>query len=170
MLLRLRRSIVASLIFLVLCGIVFALAGTGLSHLLFHPQANRSLTLRGSPLIGQPWIGRRWLQGRPDATVCTPAPGALSSLAPTSPADARPRGRVAATGIIRSTTEVALGGCTSLYCVLGDGTGEIGLLFIGRPSIAELVEGAGCTGEGAARMETHRPVLWNLPSPPRATR
>jgi DNA/RNA endonuclease YhcR with UshA esterase domain len=76
-------------------------------------------------------------------------------------ADARVRGRVVVTGTIVSTRAVHVGGSMSLSCVLGDGTGEIGLLFIGRPAIAGLVEGARCTVEGIARMESNQLVLWN---------
>jgi K+-transporting ATPase ATPase C chain len=77
MLLHLRRSIVASLILLVLCGLDFPLAGTGLSQLLFKHQADGSLTADGSTLIGQTWTGPRWFQGRPDGTVVTKGPGGV---------------------------------------------------------------------------------------------
>jgi K+-transporting ATPase ATPase C chain len=69
MLVHLRRSVVAALFFLVLCGLVYPLAGTGLSQLAFHHQANGSLTADGSTLIGQQWSGPQWFQGRPSATV-----------------------------------------------------------------------------------------------------
>ena len=77
MLLHLRRSLVASLIFLVLCGLAYPLAGTGLSQLLFEHQADGSLTPYGSTLIGQSWSGPRWFQGRPDGTVITKGPGGV---------------------------------------------------------------------------------------------
>lgn len=74
MLLHLRRSVVISVIFLVLCGLVYPLVGTGISQLFFKHQADGSLTADGSTLIGQDWApsnGQRpmWFQGRPDGTV-----------------------------------------------------------------------------------------------------
>ena len=77
MLLHLRRSVVASLIFMALCGLLYGFAGTGLSGVLFSHQAAGSLTADGSTLIGQTWSGPRWFQGRPDATVVTTGPGGV---------------------------------------------------------------------------------------------
>lgn len=76
MLLHLRRSIIASTIFLVLCGLVYPLVGTGVSQLFFKHQADGSLTADGSTLIGQDWApadgkAPMWFQGRPDGTVLT---------------------------------------------------------------------------------------------------
>jgi len=77
MLVHLRRSIVVSLIFLVLCGLAYPLAGTGLSQLLFKHQADGSIGPHGSTLIGQGWSGPAWFQGRPDAAVLSPGPGGV---------------------------------------------------------------------------------------------
>ncbi len=75
MLIHLRRSLILALICLVVFGFVYALAGTGLSQLLFRAQANGSITANGSTLIGQPWSqtkcpghlpGSCVFQGRPD--------------------------------------------------------------------------------------------------------
>jgi K+-transporting ATPase ATPase C chain len=77
MLLHLRRSIVLSMIFLILCGIAYQLGGTGLSQLLFKHQADGSLTPYGSTLIGQQWSGPKWFQGRPDGTFRTTGPGGI---------------------------------------------------------------------------------------------
>ena len=75
MLTHLRRSIVLSLISLVLFGFLYALAGTGVSQLLFKGQADGSITSNGSTLIGQDWaatkcpghlLGSCVFQGRPD--------------------------------------------------------------------------------------------------------
>jgi K+-transporting ATPase ATPase C chain len=74
MLLHLRRSFILSAIFLVLLGLAYPLAGTGLSQLLFGHQANGSMTANGSTLIGQSWSGPRWFQGRPDGAVLTNKP------------------------------------------------------------------------------------------------
>jgi K+-transporting ATPase ATPase C chain len=75
MLAHLRRSVVFALICFVLFGFVYALAGTGVSQLLFRHQADGSLTANGSTLIGQNWSsticpghpsGSCVFQGRPD--------------------------------------------------------------------------------------------------------
>lgn len=76
-------------------------------------------------------------------------------------ADASPRGRVVVTGTVSSVGTVALGGSVSSSCMLSDGTGEIGLLFIGRNTVPGLVAGARCTVEGTARMGSGQLVLWN---------
>ncbi|MFF4878748.1 potassium-transporting ATPase subunit C [Micromonospora sp. NPDC000668] len=66
MLVNLRRAIVVSLVFFALLGLAYPLAATGVGQLLFHDQANGSLTANGSTLIGQAWEGPEWFQGRPD--------------------------------------------------------------------------------------------------------
>ncbi|HEX4865945.1 MAG TPA: potassium-transporting ATPase subunit C, partial [Acidimicrobiales bacterium] len=71
MILHLRRSLLLSAIFLVLFGLAYPLAGTGLAQAFFGHQANGSLTSNGSSLIGQTWTGPKWFQGRPDGTVLT---------------------------------------------------------------------------------------------------
>jgi K+-transporting ATPase ATPase C chain len=67
MLVNLRRSLVVTLIFFGLLGLVYPLAATGVGQALFHHKANGSLTANGSQLIGQSWSGPQWFQGRPDA-------------------------------------------------------------------------------------------------------
>lgn len=74
MLLHLRRSFIISAIFLVLFGLAYPLAGTGLAQAFFGHQANGSLTGNGSTLIGQTWTGPKWFQGRPDGAVLTNKP------------------------------------------------------------------------------------------------
>ena len=75
MLLHLRRSLIMAVICLVFFGFIYALAGTGVSQLLFKSQADGSFTADGSTLIGQPWnltkcpghlAGSCVFQGRPD--------------------------------------------------------------------------------------------------------
>lgn len=73
MLVHLRRSLILSAIVLVLFGLAYPLAGTGLAQAFFAHQANGSLTANGSSLIGQSWNGPQWFQGRPDGTVITTA-------------------------------------------------------------------------------------------------
>ena len=67
MLRSLRPAIFVSLIMLVLLGLAYPLAETGIGQALFSRQANGSLTANGSTLVGQSWKGPRWFQGRPDA-------------------------------------------------------------------------------------------------------
>jgi len=63
----LRRSVLIALVAIVLT-FVYALAGTGVSQLLFKDQANGSITANGSTLIGQNWSSPKWFHGRPDDT------------------------------------------------------------------------------------------------------
>ena len=74
MLLHLRRSFFLSAIFLILFGLAYPLAGTGIGQALFGHQANGSITHNGSTLIGQAWTGPQWFQGRPDGAVLTNKP------------------------------------------------------------------------------------------------
>jgi K+-transporting ATPase ATPase C chain len=67
MLRALRPAILVSVIFLVLLGLAYPLAETGIGQAFFSHQANGSLTSNGSVLIGQAWTGPRWFQGRPDS-------------------------------------------------------------------------------------------------------
>jgi K+-transporting ATPase ATPase C chain len=70
---QLLRSVLITVVLLVVCGVVYPVAGWGLSQLAFRHQADGSLTPYGSTLIGQPWsttagtIDPMWFQGRPDA-------------------------------------------------------------------------------------------------------
>ena len=75
MLINLRRSIVMSVMILVVFGFLYALAGTGVAQLFFSHQADGSITQNGSTLIGQNWsstacpehaLGSCVFQGRPD--------------------------------------------------------------------------------------------------------
>jgi potassium-transporting ATPase KdpC subunit len=76
MLVHLRRSVLITVVFVVFT-FGYAYAGTGVSQLLFHHQANGSLTANGSTLIGQNWASSKWFHGRPDDT----GPYAASSSA-----------------------------------------------------------------------------------------
>jgi len=76
MLTQLRRSAIFCVVCLVLFGLVFPLAGVGVSQLFFKHQADGSVTANGSTLIGQDWsqtkcpghlAGSCVFQGRPDA-------------------------------------------------------------------------------------------------------
>jgi potassium-transporting ATPase KdpC subunit len=67
MLANLRPAFGISVIFLVLLGLAYPLAETGIGQAFFSHQANGSLTSNGSTLVGQTWKGPEWFQGRPDA-------------------------------------------------------------------------------------------------------
>ena len=67
MLTHLRRSLIASIAFFVVLGLLYPLAMAGIGQAAFSHQANGSLTRYGSTLIGQKWTGPMWFQGRPDA-------------------------------------------------------------------------------------------------------
>jgi potassium-transporting ATPase KdpC subunit len=71
----LRQSVALALICLVFFGLVYGFVGTGVAQVLFHHQADGSITANGSTLIGQQWgyttkkevITRpQWFHGRPD--------------------------------------------------------------------------------------------------------
>ena len=66
------RSVVLTVVILVICGVGYNVAGWALSQAAFHSQANGSITANGSTLIGQTWndgttINPMWFNGRPDA-------------------------------------------------------------------------------------------------------
>lgn len=67
-----RPSIVLTLLFAILCGLVYPAALTGIGQLLFPAQANGSLIRQngrvvGSELIGQSFSGAGYFHGRPSA-------------------------------------------------------------------------------------------------------
>lgn len=72
MLAHLRRSLIITVVLLVLTAVVYPLAGLAVSQLAFKHQADGSIGANGSSLIGQPWnngkgIDPDWFNGRPDA-------------------------------------------------------------------------------------------------------
>ncbi|MDA8292042.1 MAG: potassium-transporting ATPase subunit C [Actinomycetota bacterium] len=68
MLVHLRRSVVMAAVCLLVFGVLYTLAGTGVSQLLFSHQADGSLGPDGSSLIGQSWTSSAYFHGRPDDT------------------------------------------------------------------------------------------------------
>jgi potassium-transporting ATPase KdpC subunit len=81
MIVNLRRSFVAIIVFTAVFGFLYALAGTGVAQLFFRHQADGSITAKGSTLIGQNWSvvttfdgtkgywpSKTWFNGRPDDT------------------------------------------------------------------------------------------------------
>ena len=67
MLIQLRRSLVVVVFSILLFGLAYPLAVTGVAQLVFPHQANGSLGPNGSALIGQKWTGTKWFHGRPGA-------------------------------------------------------------------------------------------------------
>jgi len=66
MITQIRRSVVLALLCLVFFGLLYPLAGTGVSQVLFKHQADGSITANGSTLIGQDWTSPKFFHGRPD--------------------------------------------------------------------------------------------------------
>jgi hypothetical protein len=97
-------------------------------------------------VTGSEYTGVRCWGGRPVATTI---------------AEASPRQRVALTGTIVSTRTFPLGSGTAYAGALSDGTGQIGLVFLGRRAVPGMVPGACCSIEGTARMVDGSLVVWN---------
>jgi K+-transporting ATPase ATPase C chain len=89
-----RPAFVLLVAFLVLAGLAYPLAITGIAQVLFPARANGSLIIRhgkavGSALIGQPFSAPAYFWGRPSATSPVPYDAfasAGSNLGPTNPA------------------------------------------------------------------------------------
>jgi K+-transporting ATPase, C subunit len=90
----LRQSFMLLLVLTVITGVLYPLAATGLSQLVFPHQANGSLIERdgkpvGSALIGQSFTDPKYFWGRPSATSPNPYNASASSgsnQGPTNPA------------------------------------------------------------------------------------
>jgi hypothetical protein len=76
-------------------------------------------------------------------------------------ADAESRGRVVVTGSIIEAGTITMQDVTSGRFVLDDATGQLDLLFLGRPQVAGLSIGTCCTVEGTVRIDHGRLVVWN---------
>jgi hypothetical protein len=73
----------------------------------------------------------------------------------------RPQSRVVISGMIRSTGTVTIGSGLAFHFKLVDGSGELDVLFLGRPSIRGLVPGTRLTVEGRVGSYDCRLALWN---------
>jgi len=73
----------------------------------------------------------------------------------------RPRERVTVTGTIHSAWAEPVGDSPGFRCVVADGSGEITLLFLGRPHVPGLTPGRRCTAEGKACVYQESLVIWN---------
>src|SRR5512143_4147357 len=88
-----RNSLMSLLLFIILTGIIYPVAVTGIAQAIFAHQANGSIIMRngkavGSDLIGQQFEDPKYFWGRPSATGPFPYNGAASSgsnLGPDNP-------------------------------------------------------------------------------------
>jgi len=81
-----------SLLFMILCGIIYPLVSTGAAQLLFPKQANGSLIkdnsgqVVGSELIGQTFSDQKWFQGRVSSIDNNAAGSGSNNFGPSNPA------------------------------------------------------------------------------------
>jgi K+-transporting ATPase ATPase C chain len=97
----LRPTLVLTLLFILLTGIAYPLAITGVAQLLLPAQANGGLvreggTVVGSALIGQEFSGDRYFWPRPSATADAPYNAGSSTGSNLGPTSAKLKERVAA--------------------------------------------------------------------------
>ena len=85
-----RPALVLSLIALLVTGLLYSLAGTGLARVAFPDPSTGSLLRRGDTVIGssllaQPFTGDQWFQPRPSAAKYDPMSAAGSNQARSNP-------------------------------------------------------------------------------------
>ena len=85
------QSILLTIVFTVLTGLLYPLVVTGVAQLAFHDQANGSLLVRdgtvvGSELLAQQFTGDKYFWPRPSAGGYATVPSGASNLGPTSQA------------------------------------------------------------------------------------
>jgi hypothetical protein len=76
-------------------------------------------------------------------------------------ADAHERERIVVAGRIVSTRGLRHGSGPAFRCQLDDGSGTIGLLFLGRTEIPGLALGSRCTIAGTVQRDALGLVTWN---------
>jgi K+-transporting ATPase ATPase C chain len=83
------QSILLTIVFTVLTGVLYPLVITGIAQVAFHDQANGSLLMRngtvvGSELLAQQFTGDKYFWPRPSAGSYATVPSGASNLGPTS--------------------------------------------------------------------------------------
>src|SRR5512138_3001534 len=83
------RALIATVILVVLTGVVYPLVMTGFAQVALGHDADGSLVERngvdvGSSLIGQQWKGSQWFYGRPSAIEYDASTSSGTNLGPTS--------------------------------------------------------------------------------------
>jgi K+-transporting ATPase ATPase C chain len=83
------QSVLLTIIFTVITGIVYPLAMTGIAQVAFKDKANGSLVVRngeavGSALLAQQFTGEKYFWPRPSAGSYATVPSGASNLGPTS--------------------------------------------------------------------------------------
>jgi predicted thioesterase len=73
---------------------------------------------------------------------------------------AEARQRAVVTGTVISAGEVKTGDIVSYQCLIDDGTGTLGALFLGR-RVAGMAIGRRCTVEGTVQAVGGEKVIWN---------
>jgi K+-transporting ATPase ATPase C chain len=83
------RALIATVVLVVLTGVVYPLVMTGFAQVALRGDADGSLVQRngadvGSSLIGQDWKGSEWFYGRPSAIEYDASTSSGTNLGPTS--------------------------------------------------------------------------------------
>ena len=83
------RALIATVVLVVLTGLVYPLVMTGFAQVALRHDADGSLVERngvdvGSSLIGQQWKGSQWFYGRPSAIEYDASTSSGTNLGPTS--------------------------------------------------------------------------------------
>ena len=73
----------------------------------------------------------------------------------------RPQSRVAIRGIIRSAATVTVGSSLAYRLTLADASGELAVLFLGRPSVLGLQPGTRISVEGRVGTWNGELAMWN---------
>ena len=76
-------------------------------------------------------------------------------------ADARDRRLITVSGRVVAAHAAVIGNSPAYCCELDDGTGILGVWFIGRDHVAGLDEGARCAVEGMVQIRHGRLIVWN---------